>query len=401
MRLYLQFGYGMMGLCDEFQHEFGRMTTILSPRDLTPAQIMSFAQKFRNGGGELLFDPQFYLPRADHKRLISHNYWPVDYETQGFNDYGRHDMMVKLAEYNRITGTSAFIVPGERAAVVDDIWLASQMDFYSAARGVTGAPLIMTICLSADAVRAMDQISLVMELSERLRPFGYYLVLEHPSNQYFVDDPNWVANSLDLAAGLVLIGGKVIVGYSNQQQLSMACAGITAVASGTWRNVRMFPVDKFKACDEEEEKQRATWYYCPQVYSEFKLQFMELGISRFGVDPEVLKPDPSTPYHSLLFDAPRPTISGWKESMAFRHYLAALLIQSKNASLRSYTDTLSNHLRSLDQAEEMLQYLREKGIRGGDRNFLSVIDTSRAAVQVLDQTHGARLQRYWGKFIGD
>jgi hypothetical protein len=398
MRLYLQFGYGMMGLCNEFQHELGRITTILSPRDLTPAQIMSFAPKFRNGGGELLFDPQFYLPRADHKRLISHDYWPADYETQGFNDYGRHAMMAKLAEYNRNIGTTGFIVPGERATEVDDVWLASQMDFYSAAREVTGSPLILTVCLSADAVRAMDQINLVMELAERLQPFGYYLVLEHPSNQYLVDDPNWIANSLDLAAGLALMGGEVIVGYSNQQQLNLACAGATAIASGTWRNVRMFPLDKFRACEEEEEKQRATWYYCPQVYSEFKLQFMELGISRFGVAPEVLKPDPSTPYDSLLFDAPRPTISGWKEGMAFRHYLAALFIQCNNASLRSYEETLSNYLLSLDRAEEVLQFLREKGMRGGDRNFLSVIDASRAAVQALDQTHGARLQRYWGRF---
>lgn len=83
---------------------------------------------------------------------------------------------------------------------------------------------------------------------------------------------------------------------------------------------------------------------------------------------------------------------------AFRHYLAALFIQCNNASLRSYEETLSNYLLSLDRAEEVLQFLREKGMRGGDRNFLSVIDASRAAVQALDQTHGARLQRYWGRF---
>jgi hypothetical protein len=401
MDLFIQFGYGMMDLCKEFQNHFGHVTTILSPRDLDPDQIVSFSSNFHNLGGNILVDPQFYLPRADHERLISHDYWPLNYDTQQFDGHGRNEMMEKLAELNRNLGSYGFIVPGERAAEVDDIWIESQGNFYSAARNVTDAPLILTICLSAEAVRSVDQINSVMELSERLRPFGYYLVLEHPSNQYFVDDPIWITNALDLAAGLVLDGGKVIVGYSNQQKLIMACSGVEAIASGTWKNVRMFPLDKFKASEENDDRKRATWYYCPQVLSEFQLSFIELSISRLGLDPEILKPIPPTPYHSLLFESPRPTISGWKERLAFRHYLAALLLQSRIASCKTYDETISNYMDLLAQAEKTLQYLAGKGLRGGDRNFISAIEANRMAVQVLEQTHGPRLRRNWDNIIGE
>ena len=46
--------------------------------------------------------------------------------------------------------------------------------------------------------------------SERWNPDGYYIVAEHPNGNYLVDDPNWLANLLDLAAGVKLRGARVV-----------------------------------------------------------------------------------------------------------------------------------------------------------------------------------------------
>ena len=50
-------------------------------------------------------------------------------------------------------------------------------------------------------------------------------------------------------------------------------------------NVRSFSRDRFLRPDENEIRQRATWYYCPQALSEYKLPFLDL----LGGDGSLIK----------------------------------------------------------------------------------------------------------------
>jgi len=399
MKFFLQFGYGMMKLCNEFLENWGETTVILSPRDLEPNTLLKFSKKLNKQGGKVILDPQFYLPRADHKRLISHAYWPPEYETQGFNEHGYHEMIANLAEYNHQFGSTEFIIPGERADTVDDLWLDSQEKLFQEVRNSTDLPVLMTICLSAEAMRSSEQISSVMSLAERLRPDGYYLVFEHPANQYLVSDPIWLTNSLDLVSGLALLGGKVIVGYCNQQQLMLACAGASAIATGTWKNVRSFPLEKFKESDEDDDVQRTVWYYCPEAFSEYTLNLMELAIFRSGLDPNLLTSGLSTPYTNSLFSAPRPTLSEWKDGLSFRHYLTAMLFQCQDLSCATYDETLSRYRSALDVAKNLLEHFHSLKLKGGDRDFQKVIEATEAALDFSDSTYGARLRRQWDNLL--
>src|ERR1700753_283259 len=127
MKLYLQLGYGMMALCAEISAARPGTTTILSPRDLTPAQLIKLTKKFHASGGSVVVDPQFYLPRADHNRLISHAYWPQQYETQEFwSESGAQRLVSEVMQLNRILGSTQTILPGEFATAVDDDWLYRQ-----------------------------------------------------------------------------------------------------------------------------------------------------------------------------------------------------------------------------------------------------------------------------------
>lgn len=397
MKLYLQFGWGMMEHCRTLFQECGGSTTILSPRDLHEEQLFRLSADLRELGGSVLLDPQFYLPRADHHRLTSHAYWPDDYDTTGFAGDGRQEMMRELTELNQQLQTTHLILPGERADTVDDLWLESQRGFLEAARDATDQPLIMTICLSGEAIRSNDQVSLVMEQAEEMPVSGYYLVAERPGLAYLVEDPQWLANTLDLAAGLRRLRADIIVGYSNHQQLIMACAGVNAIASGTWMNVRSFFPDKFRSSYEEEIKRRATWYYCPQALSEYTLPYLDIGV-RLGLRDE-LRSDPSTPYADLIFEVPQPSASGWTESDAFRHYLMALDRQVQSATCDSFDEAVATHKALLDRAEEILKRFREHGISSLNRGFRDAIDANRAALNMLERTHGPILRRRWGDLI--
>jgi hypothetical protein len=394
MELYLQFGWGMMKHCRVLCEEWGGTTVILSPRDLEPQQITRIAEDIEERGGDVLLDPQFYLPRADHSRLVSHQYWPEDYDTAAFADDGSQAMLEKLAILNWELGTSRFVVPGKRAESVDDAWLQSQRTLVQSARASTDQPLLCTLCLSSEAVRSMDQISLVMSLAEEMQVYGYYLVAERPALDYLTDDPMWLANTLDLVAGLRRQGAEVIVGYSSHQQLIMACAGADAIASGNWLNVRTFWPEKFEESREEEIRQRAVWYYCPQALSEYTLDYLDLAVARHGLAKE-LYPDPKTAYAEPLFSAPQPSASGWGEQDAFRHYLNALRLQVEDATRETYDATMSAHEELLDRAEGLLELLHERGIVKRGRDFLEALQANRSVLVTLDRLHGPLLERNW------
>jgi hypothetical protein len=263
MELQLQFGYGMMEHCRTLLNQWQGGTVILSPRDLTDEQLGRFSASIHEiQGTRLLLDPQFYLPHADHERLCSHDYWPAEYQTGTFwQSPALHTLLERLRDLNRRLDTSSFLLPGMLATQIDEDWLGIQQSTLEEAAALkTGQRLMMTIALSADASRNPDQIANLLERAERWTPDSFYVVVEHPNGQYLVDDPNWLVNVIDLAAGLRLLRRPVVLGHCNHQMLIAALAKTTAIASGTWMNVRSFPPEKFVTEYEEEMKQRATWY---------------------------------------------------------------------------------------------------------------------------------------------
>src|SRR5205823_5154168 len=100
MELYLQLGYGMMEICRRLLRGWGSGTVILSPRDLEYHRLLKFAEELSTIGGATLFDPQFFLPRATHRRLRSHDYFPDDYDTNMLaGGPSLEGMLQRVAEY--------------------------------------------------------------------------------------------------------------------------------------------------------------------------------------------------------------------------------------------------------------------------------------------------------------
>lgn len=399
MELQLQFGYGMMEHCRTLLTQWQGGTVILSPRDLTDEQLGRFSASLHEiGGTGLLLDPQFYLPHADHERLCSHHYWPTEYQTGTFwQGPALQTLLERLRDLNRRLDTSSFVLPGMLAAQVDEDWLGIQQSTLEEAAALnTGQRLMMTIALSADASRSPDQIANLLERAERWRPDSFYVVIEHPNGQYLVDDPNWLANVIDLAAGLRLTRRPVVLGYCNHQMLIAALARTTAIASGTWMNVRSFPPEKFVTDYEEEMKQRATWYYCPQALSEYKIPFLDIAARLRLLDRMAPPADLDGGYSTPLFSGAQPSSVGFTEQSAFRHYLYALRQQVLRGSQTTFDEAVDGHRRTLDDAETTLRVLGSAGIRGQQRDFTAMLDVNRAALELFISLRGPMLRREWG-----
>lgn len=399
MRLHLQFGFGMMEHSKELVKDWRGGQVILSPRDLTDDQLDRLASSIRSlAGGSVLLDPQFYLPHADHDRLREHEYWPATYSTGSF--FGGPALSTLIGQLTLLNGrlqTRGFILPGLHADRVTSEWLETQRLVLEEARAQAGdRPLFQTIALSDVASRNTADITSLIEHCADNVADGYYVVVEHPGGDYLVDDPNWLANIVDLCAAFKLQGSSVILGYCNQQMLIAALAKVDAVASGTWMNVRSFPPEKFKAATEDDMKQRATWYYCPQTMSEYKVPFLDIA-QRQGLLQDMYPLTPIVlPKIEDLFAGGQPSTIGLTEQVAFRHYLHCLRAQAAAMHQSTFDATADEYRLLLDNAESLIARLNRVGVRGQMRDFARVIDSNRAAVEVLIADRGPILRRRWG-----
>lgn len=398
MELYLQFGYGMMQHCRHLISNWGGGTAVLSPRDLNDRQLRTLSSEITDlDGGKVLLDPQFYLPHADHERLCSHDYWPSDYDTGTFfQGNALRELLGKLLHLNEGVGAREIILPGLLATAVDDAWLETQRAVLEVGRELAGdRPLFTTIALDADATRNQDNVASLLEAAPSWASDGFYIVCEHPNGDYLVQDPNWLVNVLDLTAGLRLAGAKVIIGYCNHQMLAASVVRANAICSGTWMNVRAFPPDKFRGTYDEEIRQRATWYYCPQVLSEYKIPFLDIAQRQRLLERMAPPPEVDGGYARHLFEGPQPSTVGFSEQLAFRHYLHALRGQVQSLESTGYDEAQAGQANLLDGAEGLLSTFRAAGVRGQQRDFSECVDVNRAALALLDSMRGPILRRHW------
>ncbi len=393
MKLYLQFGHGMMGHCRELVPNMPGSSVILSPRDLTEGQIKRLGKDILKAGGKTLLDPQLYAPRCDHKKLTGHTYWPQNYSTSSV-DYT--DVLRELKNLNDVAQTSTFILPGLYCSRVNDTWMKAHDNIISSAAKYA-QPKLGTLCLSAETVRFRDQLDQLLTKTEEWDVDGYYVMADHPNGEYLVDDPIWLSNLMSFCAGLKLQSKQVVLGYSNHQMLCCACAGIDALASGTYMNVRSFTLDKFFARDPDEVKRKRTWYYCPQALSEFKPEFLDVAFQRSILKSLAPLQEHNSQYANMLFSGAIPTTTGYDEPVSFRHYLSCLYSQCESARRSTFPETLDYHRKLLTNAKKLVDFVHKHGVRGQKRDFEDYVDVGLSAIDTFETDNGFLLKRMWGK----
>jgi len=411
MKLYLQFAHNMQKVCCELIQDWGGGTVIMSPRDCKPAdeendkpsELEKHATSIRDAGGRVLVDPQFYVPDSDHGTLTSHGFWPETYDSGEFwskatPDY-RH-LIEKVGEMNAALQTRAMIVPGTLAQEVNSEWLERQKLLnQEAQKQFPELRRYATVALSAEATKSAEQIHSLLEVCKSWKASGIYLICEHPENQYLVEHKGWIANILDLTAGIRLREMRVIIGYANQQLLAAGCASANAIATGSHKNKRRFSAaDLMTKDDEDSEQRQAAWYYCPQAYSEFKVPRLDMAKDAKLLEKIRHPKSFGVTYADVLFTGAQPTaVDAFKLKLSFKHYLGCLRVQAATARKATFDETIEAYKASIDSAESLLKELEAKRIKAEDRSFLPVVDYNYSAVTELEEDRGAILRRAWAK----
>lgn len=387
MRLLIQYGYGMKAMTEHLAGVLPSAGVVLSPRDIDQRSAISLSERVRKAGCSLFLDPQIYALSGGHELKVTpeYDFWPrvVDVTQVPWEDVVR-----RLEVVNGLLRSEAIILPSPYTKKIDNAYLAAQ-DRVVAASADKSRPAYLTLCLSPRVLSSEKDLTVLLSKAEEWRVDGYYVIPERPDGDYLTDDPLWMSNLLRLCAGLKLKGKNVVVGYASHQLLALTCAGVDAIASGTYMNVRSFTMDKFLAHSKKDYAKRKAWYYCPQSLSEFSVQYLDIAFARQKLSAMRPLVSACKPYVEMLFSGRRPSLSGFKEPDGFRHYLVGLAAQCAEVSSgRKFSvryDMVKNVYKA---AAEILSFLHKYEIRGQSRDFEDFVDVSISALDMFKEDHG-------------
>jgi hypothetical protein len=384
-------------LCKDLIKKWNEGLVILSPRDMELDQMKKLSKEIRKSNGEVVLDPQFYIPRADHYRLISHSFWPSQYDSALFNRSDVNLMLTNLKhDYNDVLETKFFILPGLFTDIVNDDWFNFQSILLEEAKKIEKQKdIYITLCLSKELMNNESDLHDLLEYLEDMDYEGCYLVPE-PSTSYLIQDPAWLLNLLDLTAGLKLKKKKVIVGYSNHQHLILALSKIDGIASGNWLNTRNFNTQKFNN-PEGGNGRRSKWYYCPQALTEYQIPFLDIAKRLGMLDNLRTNPTYNSNFSDILFSGAQPTSVNYGERDSFAHYLHCLKKQTNNAVKNSFVLTKNSLNMEIETAILLTEEFSRNGISGRDRDYGNIADINLSAIAAFNVIRGLSLTHNWNK----
>lgn len=398
MELYFQLGYGMKKIAIDLGKDWGGATAILSPRDMSPDQLVKWKDDFKKANINTLFDPQCYFPKSIHKGLQKYSYFDNSLVTKmESNTRIEEEIIDSVLEYNKMGGCGDFIIPAVMLEY-NDLWISRWkkqcIKWIEATKKKLGSnKIILTLALpDAFLLQREEEIEKLIGTIETFDVDGFYIIAHPPKSQYLVDTPIWLSNLMQISAALKLYGKRVIMGYGNHQFLCLSTAGIDAMATGIYLNVRRFS-NKFQ--DDGSIQRKSVWYYYPAALSEYKIGFLDSAYNARVLQQMKPPKEMDNGYVDLLFGEAMPSSTAFTETMAFKHYLNCVKVQMHNLSKKTFDETVIANEVMLETAMRRIEYMEKHGVYAQYRSFKDMVDVNRSAIQRLNTTRGFQLQQEW------
>lgn len=390
MKMFLQQGYGMMGINREFAKKYEDIGFILSPRSLQanqkPSRLKEHADEIRQLGGKILFDPQFYQPRTNIAKILKFPYFDnLAYETSKFSGDQAKIFSSNVIDFQKnILQVSEYIIPGTYSNSLNEDWIQLQEDFtYGALASDNDGTFYQSISIGSDLVLNDNFEDFVGSLVLS-KVSGYYITLKKPSSDYATTNETYLYNLLNAFLSLRLAGKKIILGYANPQDLLFTSVGIKVLASGNYQNVRSFDPDIFFENDEDNRKRRSKWYFDNNTLSEYKPEQLAL-LQKRGLLDNFL---PTNEYTKEFLEASPISSFPWNETANFKNYLYCMYQNCNNIGASNNQFTYVENF--FTEKEKNAKRLIDSGQRAGNRTF--TLDAFEASLSALSAIKFERLE---------
>ncbi len=224
---------------------------ILSPRDLTRASALNYAESYRGLGAEVLIDHQFYVPDFTNPRL---NSYPISAfrvavsSLKQFSDPELAELRNQLRVDNSELQTDAVIAPAVLyEAGRQDIALLNARLFV-AARAVgdeLGKPVYATVALGRSVTASDQTISAALAQATALNCDGWYFGFEF-EDERIPSSREAVRRCCTAGLTLACTGKPVLHAYAGPAGLLSFGFGATGVGVGHSQNLWKFTRDRWQ-----------------------------------------------------------------------------------------------------------------------------------------------------------
>src|SRR5258708_3818091 len=224
---------------------------ILSPRDLSRAGAIDYAERYRGLGAEVLIDYQFYVPGYVNPKLIS---YPISAFRAGvsalnqFSDIQMVDFRNQLRIDNAELQTTAVIAPAVvyEAGRQDIVQLNARL--FAAARFVADElhiPVYATVVLGRSVTASEQTISAALAQATALNSDGWYFAFEF-EDERIPSSRGAVGRCCAARLTLACTGKPVLHAYAGPLGLLSFGFGATGVGLGHSQNLCKFTRDRWQ-----------------------------------------------------------------------------------------------------------------------------------------------------------
>lgn len=367
---FIQMGYngGKLGP-DMMEREFAD-GAILSPADFDKDRNMELAREFHDANGDVLFDPQFYIPRADRENLESYDYFGEhggdDFDTA---DVGGDltDLSERLIELQDWLEVDAYLSPARTLDTFSttkiDEWLDYTEAFIRAVDDIgRGIPVLASLPLEGKPLNDKDQRDTLLNRITGVDPEGFYVSVEFDqSNRYPLSGASNVYSYLDLLNTLRKNRFEVLVGHTHHVAHLFMGIGINAFASGHYNNLRAFDQRRWDPDNNQGGGRLITKYYTDKLLNELRLDpDLDLMYQKSGFDMDEIRM--SSPYDTPLFNSSDPPSTvGWNfRRGAWDHYLWSCYQISRRYRGKSLTERYEAAMSKIVEAEDLFSDVQDE-----------------------------------------
>lgn len=255
IEIYHQCGHNTVWNIDSFCKDKIGDGLIFSPSDFEKEKVEKLDLKIKESS---FFDPQYYLPKSDKKKLQTYNFFPNtfmnnDYSTVNYEEKA-YDDAYKCVEFQKNNSFNRIIIPCVYKENFTDKYLAIQKELYiipfvSAIEKLNvNKPVFLTLILK-------DNYLFDKEIREEILSFatsfqaidGIYIIPEHVETYKRVRDEKYLFELMKFIDKLRENELLVHLGYTDIEGFILSLSDITFISIGAYENTRCFSIEKFKS----------------------------------------------------------------------------------------------------------------------------------------------------------
>lgn len=240
---------------------------ILSPVHRTKIQMERMSSEEKTPS---LFDPQFYLPRSQKKKLTTYEFFPETISS-GFNTIDFHSLALSAAQ-----ACVRFQIEQDYAGIVIPVRYIDQLfsdytesqDAYSVhpflqaiEESKTEKPIYLTMVLTSHMLQdAGFRTKLLNWATSFPKISGIYLIPVIERSRKQIDSAQDLSALIETIKEMKSIDLDVIVGYVNTENVLLTLIDDITLTIGSFENTRMFSIDKFIQLNEPRKGPKARIY---------------------------------------------------------------------------------------------------------------------------------------------